>query len=52
MRQADLVSIFEARWRVSEVINSKRAISKAQAYKRWENISERRRNYSFERLRA
>jgi hypothetical protein len=31
MRQADPVSIFEARWRVSEVINGKHAISKAQA---------------------
>jgi hypothetical protein len=31
MRQADLVSIFEARWRVSEALNGKRAISKAQA---------------------
>jgi hypothetical protein len=31
LRQGDLVSIFEALWRVSEVINGKRAISKAQA---------------------
>jgi HTH-type transcriptional regulator / antitoxin HigA len=31
LRQADLVSIFGSRGRVSEVVNGKRAISKAQA---------------------
>jgi HTH-type transcriptional regulator/antitoxin HigA len=31
LRQADLVKIFGSRGRVSEVINGKRAISKAQA---------------------
>jgi antitoxin component HigA of HigAB toxin-antitoxin module len=31
LRQTDLVSIFGARRRVSEVVNGKRAISKAQA---------------------
>jgi antitoxin component HigA of HigAB toxin-antitoxin module len=31
MRQADLVAIFEARGRVSEALNGKRAIIKAQA---------------------
>ena len=31
LRQADLVSIFGSRSRVSEVVNGKRAISKAQA---------------------
>jgi Predicted transcription regulator containing HTH domain len=31
LRQADLVSIFWSRGRVSEVVNGKRAISKAQA---------------------
>ena len=31
LRQADLVSIFRSRGRVSEVVNGKRAISKAQA---------------------
>jgi HTH-type transcriptional regulator / antitoxin HigA len=30
LRQADLVSIFGSRGRVSEVVNGKRAISKAQ----------------------
>jgi antitoxin component HigA of HigAB toxin-antitoxin module len=51
LRQADLVSIFGSRGRVSEVVNGKRAISKAQA-ERWENSSKCRQSCSFEQLRA